>query len=77
MVVLGKHVVEACLVFEQVVHAGLVEQRPFHMRDESDASGSGGRAGLELLFDQGQHGVLVETISPEVRLLPQPHVQLA
>ena len=69
-VVLGEHIVEARLVFEQVTHAGLVEQRPLHVRQQPGAR-------LELLFDQGQHGLLVEAIFTEVRVLPQPHRQLA
>src|SRR5229473_1621976 len=77
ILVLRKHVVDPCLVFEQIIDAWLVQQRPFHVRQQPRERVPPCRARLEDFFDQGQHGVLIEAISAKVSLLPRPHLQLA
>src|SRR5229473_8685223 len=77
VVVLGKHVVEACLVFHQVIHAWFVEQRPFHVRHQPCERIAGSRPRLDHLFEQGQHRVLIEAITAQVSVLPAPQLELA
>src|SRR6266446_6789577 len=75
--VLGKHVIEACLVFHQVIYAWFVEQRPFHMGDQPGERIAGSRPRLDHLFEQGQHRVLIEAITAQVSVLPAPQLELA
>src|SRR5881296_2280412 len=69
-------VVEARLVLHQVIHAGSIFQRPFHVRDQSSQGKPAPLAFDEDLLDQGQHGGLVEVTAAQIGFLPGAQLQL-
>src|SRR3989449_2237050 len=74
--VLREDVVEARLVFHQVIHARSILQRPFHVRHQSSQGKPALLAFGEHLLDQGQHGGLVEVTAAQIGFLPGAQLQL-
>ena len=75
-IVLREDVIESRLVFDDVVHPGEIQERPFHIGPKPGDAGVGLRTGLRKLFEQLDHCVLIEPARPEVGILPRAQFKL-
>ena len=72
-----EHVIEAGLVFHQIVNARHIFQRPLHVGHQARYFISLLRARLKYLFDEGQHSILREVPIAKVRLVPITNLELS
>src|SRR5260370_40473394 len=77
IVVLRSKVVAPRLELDQVFDAWQVDERPFHVPQESCLGVPCRRTRLEHLFERRQPDVLVKPASAERSVLPRTHLQLA
>jgi len=69
-------VIQPSLVFHEVINSRPILQRPFHLGDQPRKGKALRWACLEDFLDQRQHRILVEVALSQVRVLPDPYLEL-
>ena len=62
--------VQSRLVLHQIVNAGSIFERPFHVRDQASAREPLLRTPVQYLLDQSEHAVLIEVTITKIRVSP-------
>jgi hypothetical protein len=77
VVVFGQDVVEPRFVFDDVVDAGSILERPLHVGDQPRQRVALGLPALEHFLYQREHLILIEPALAQIRILPAPDFELA
>lgn len=75
-VILRQDMIEPRFVFDDIVHAWSIFQRPFHVCHQPGEGGSPAFATLEHFLGQRQHSVLIEVPVSQVCVFPTSDLEL-
>ncbi len=69
-------IVQSCLVLNQIIDAGPIFKRPFHVRDQAGPRESLFRSSVEDFLDQSKHPILIEVTIAQISVSTVPQLEL-